>query len=87
MAEERAKVIATIQPPGADTVAGRDQLADLWAELVAVKAKLAEVINALNSSERARDELERYVRRAVKRIDTTAGRLSRERAALPRIRG
>lgn len=87
MAETSSKIVATIVPPAAELVVSRAQLEELVSELVIVKGRLAEVMNDLRQMERAQEECESYVRRAVKRIDATAGRLAKERAQLPRVRG
>lgn len=88
MAETERKVVATITPAAVEHVPAAHQLEETWAELVIVKARLAECMNELKIVQRDMDEHHDYVKRAVKRIDATAGRLQRERAQMPtRVRG
>ena len=72
-----AKVVGTIAPPAPAEPAARAGYEEIWRELVATKAHVADMRNQLLARERADDELREYVRRHIKRIDAIASRLAR----------
>ena len=70
------QVVATLGPPRDEQQEARAGYEELWRELVATKARVAESINEVRALIRAFDELETYCRRHVKRIDAIASRLT-----------
>lgn len=81
-----ARVVATIAPaedPQKAAVAG---LVDVWAELVTVKARLADAMNEVRAVNRENAELRAYVHRAVKRIDGMASKMQKLYQQLGAIR-
>lgn len=72
-----SKVVATIAPATPAQLEARAAYEDVWKELVATKAHVADLKNQLAAQGRAFDDLSADVRRHIKRLQSIAGRLTR----------
>lgn len=81
--EPIAKVVGSIEPAASEEERAHARYEDVWHELTAVKARLADALNAIAAQARAFEDLEVYCRRHVKRFDAIASRIEKRANAQP----